>query len=101
MWFYFALPNGDKLGKNKRKRSKMAVIIVQTRGGDIEVPTPLPAMQANKAIQSQLFDKELTFLCVENHAFAKTEVLHVLVETEEDEELPQSKHKEEETCYMD
>lgn len=101
MWFYFALPNGDKLGKNKRKRSKKAVIIVQTRGGDIEVPTPLPAMQANKAIQSQLFDKELTFLCVENHAFAKTEVLHVLVETEEDEELPQSKHKEEETCYMD
>ncbi|HEM4424782.1 hypothetical protein [Streptococcus suis] len=78
----------------------MAIIIVQTRGGDIEVTTPIPATQANQAIQGQLSDKELAFLCVENHAFAKSEVLHVLVEPE-DEELPQSKHKEEETCYMD
>ncbi|WP_277290508.1 hypothetical protein [Streptococcus orisratti] len=78
----------------------MAVIIVQTRGGDTEVATPITATQANQAIQGQLSDKELAFLCVENHAFAKSEVLHVLVEPE-DEELPQSKHKEEETCYMD
>ncbi|MCD3549774.1 hypothetical protein KUF92_11780 [Streptococcus equi subsp. equi] len=58
-------------------------------------------MQANKAIQSQLFDKELTFYAWIIMLLLKTEVLHVLVETEEDEELPQSKHKEEETCYMD
>ncbi|HEM5979222.1 TPA: hypothetical protein U2B36_000001, partial [Streptococcus suis] len=52
----------------------MAIIIVQTRGGDIEVTTPIPATQANQAIQGQLSDKELAFLCVENHAFAKSEV---------------------------
>ncbi|CAM3214314.1 hypothetical protein [Streptococcus pluranimalium] len=78
----------------------MAIIIVQTRGGDVEVPTPITATQANQAIQGQLSDKELAFLCVENHAFAKSELIHVLVESE-DEELPPSKHKEEETCYMD
>ena len=78
----------------------MAVINLQTRGGHNEVATPITATQANQAIQGQLSDKELAFLCVENHAFAKSEVLHVLVEPE-DEELPQSKHKEEETCYMD
>ena len=80
----------------------MAIILIQTRSEDFEIPTPIQAVEANQITQSQLFDKELAFLCVENHAFSKSEITHVMIipEDEEAQEEP-IKQKENEECYMD
>lgn len=79
----------------------MAIIIIQTRGGDIDIPTPVDAQEANQAIQSQLFDKELAFLCIENHSFSKAEIIHIMVEAEDEEAQELTSTKETEVCYMD
>lgn len=78
----------------------MAIVNIKTRVEDVAVSTPLSAIEINLIIQGQLLDKDLAFLCVENHAFNKSEVTHIMVEPED--ELPQElPTKENEECYMD
>lgn len=80
----------------------MAIISIRNRDGFVvEVPTAVDAAVANEAVQSQLSEEKLAFLCVENHAFAKSEIVHLVVLPEDDEPQELVSSKEEDECsYM-